>query len=79
MTTRESLKQEIDKLNEEQLEQVAAFIAHQIQSAHLSTPLWQKATPVERETYFRSWVSQLPKRSPSLPLEAISRDSIYDE
>lgn len=79
MTTRESLKQEIDKLNAQQLEAVAAFIAQQIQPTHSSVPLWQSATPSERATYFRSWVAQLPKHGPSLPLEAISRDSIYDE
>jgi hypothetical protein len=79
MTTRERLKQEIDQLNDQQLEAVAAFIAQQLQGDRSSTPLWQTATPTERAAYFRSWVAQLPKHSPSLPPEAISRDSIYDE
>jgi len=36
-------------------------------------------TPTERVKDFREWVSQLPKTSPSLPDEAFSRDSIYEE
>lgn len=79
MTTREKLKQEIDQLSDRQVEAVAAFVATQIHAASPSASLWQTATPAERATYFRSWVSQLPKHSPSLPLEAMSRDSIYDE
>ena len=77
MTTREKLKQKIDQLNDRQVEAVAAFVSQQLHSAPSSAPIWQTATPAERAAYFRSWVSQLPKHSPSLPLEAISRDSIY--
>ena len=79
---RDNLKKEIDKLNEEQLKKIADFIAfiefqsRQIESLH---PLWQRVTPTERAREFREWVSQLPKNSPSLPNEAISRDSIYEE
>jgi hypothetical protein len=79
VTRRETLKNEIDKLSEEQLEVVAAFINYQLRQVSVSTPIWQKATPMERARYFREWVSQLPKNSPSLSIEAISRDSIYEE
>jgi acyl-CoA reductase-like NAD-dependent aldehyde dehydrogenase len=79
MTTREKIKQEIDQLSDRQVEAVAAFIAMQTHAAPSSAPLWQTATPSERSAYFRAWVAQLPKHSPSLPLEAISRNSIYDQ
>lgn len=79
---REKLKQELDKLNEEQLKNVASFIAFiefQARLAESSTPYWQRATPVERAAEFCEWVAQLPKASPSLPDKAFSRDSIYEE
>jgi hypothetical protein len=79
VTRRETLKNDIDKLSEEQLDVVAAFINYQLRQVSVSTPIWQKATPTERVRYFREWVSQLPKNSPSLSIEAISRDSIYEE
>ncbi len=82
MMLQEKLKQELDKLNEEQLQKIAEFIAFiefQAKQAELSTPLWQKITPVERAKEFREWVSQLPKTNLSLPNEAFSRESIYEE
>ncbi|MBD1896868.1 hypothetical protein [Coleofasciculus sp. FACHB-129] len=79
---REKLKQDLDKLNEEQLKKLADFIAFlefQSRRVESSVPFWQRETPVERARELREWVSQLPKNSPSLPDEAFSRDSIYEE
>jgi hypothetical protein len=78
---REDLKKELDKLDEEQLKKIADFIALiEFQARQVeSSATWQKATPVERSKNFREWVSQLPNNSPSLPDEALSRDSIYEE
>jgi hypothetical protein len=79
---KENLKKEIDKLNEEQLLKIAdfiAFIEFQAKQVKPSVPLWQNLTPQERSSEFRDWVSQLPKNGVSLPDEATSRDSIYEE
>ncbi|MUG95264.1 hypothetical protein F7734_24035 [Scytonema sp. UIC 10036] len=79
---REKIKEEIDKLNEEQLQKIFDFIAFlefQSKQVESSVPLWQKLTPAERAKDFREWVSQLPKSGVSLPDEAFSRDSIYEE
>ncbi|MBR8836781.1 MAG: hypothetical protein DSM106950_22885 [Stigonema ocellatum SAG 48.90 = DSM 106950] len=79
---RENLKKEIDNLNSEQLKKIADFIASikfQSRQVASSVPIWQKLTPAERAKEFREWVSQLPKSGVSLPDEALSRDSIYEE
>lgn len=79
---REKLKQDLDKLNEEQLKKIADFIAFvefQSRQVESSVPFWQRATAAERARELNEWVSQLPKNSPSLPDEAFSRDSIYEE
>ncbi|MCG6138417.1 MAG: hypothetical protein MET45_27975 [Nostoc sp. LLA-1] len=78
---RDTLKQEIDKLNESQLKIIADFIASvklQTQLVPTSLPFWQSATPAERAQDFRGWVEQLPKTSISLPDEAFDRGSIYE-
>ena len=80
---REKLKQELDKLNEDQLKKVANFISlMESQSSKVASsfvPLWQKATPTQRAREFRDWISQLPTTSVSLPDEAFSCDCIYEE
>ncbi|WRH65461.1 MAG: hypothetical protein RSE13_16485 [Planktothrix sp. GU0601_MAG3] len=80
---REKLKQELDKLNEDQLKKVANFISlMESQSSKVTSslvPLWQKATPTQRAREFRDWISQLPKTSVSLPDEAFSRECIYED
>jgi hypothetical protein len=79
---KENLKKEIDKLNEEQLLKVAdfiAFIEFQARRDKPEVPFWQNLTPQERSSEFRRWVSQLPESGVSLPDEATSRDSIYEE
>jgi hypothetical protein len=80
---REKLKQELDKLNEDQLKKIANFISLiESQSSQVTSsfiPFWQKATPTERAKEFRDWISQLPTTSVSLPDEAFSRECIYEE
>jgi hypothetical protein len=79
---REDLKKELDKLNEEQLQKIADFIAFlefQSEQATSSPPFWQRTTSIERSREFRQWISQLPQGGSSLPDEAFSRDTIYAE
>ena len=80
---REKLKQELDRLDEEQLQKIAIFISFieskSVPSTSSFFPLWQRATPTERAREFRDWVSQLPLTSVSLSDEAFSRDRIYEE
>lgn len=78
---KEALKLEIEKLNEEQLQKIADFIAlvqAQSQQVAIDVPFWQSATPLERSQDLRKWVSQLPQTSLSLPDAAFDRASIYD-
>lgn len=78
---RENLKKELDKLNDEQLRQIADFIdnpAFQSRQDISPVPFWQRATFSERAREFREWVLRLPQGSPSLPDAAFSRDSIYE-
>ena len=80
---REKLKQELDRLNEEQLKKIANFITFIESQSNQTTssfvPFWLIATPAERARDFRDWVSQLPTTLVSLPDEAFSRDRIYEE
>ena len=78
---RDTLKQEIDRLSEDQLRQLAELIAlvkHQTQDISKSMPFWQRATPAERAQNFRAWAQQLPKTGLSLPDVACDRASIYE-
>ena len=78
---KDTLKKEIDNLNEEQLKQIADFVISLKTQKELKTetkPYWQSATPKARAQNFRQWVSQLPETKLSLPDEAFDRDSIYD-
>jgi hypothetical protein len=78
---KDTLKQEIDHLNEEQLQKIADFMASlkvQATKKVKTQPFWQRATPKERSQDFREWVSQLPHSNISLTNEAFERDSIYD-
>lgn len=81
---REALKQELDRLNEDELQKIADFIRLISSSSSSATfpsevPFWQRATPTERACEFRDWVSHLSKTSISLSDEAGSRESIYEE
>ena len=78
---REELKKELDRLSDEQLKQIADFIAHlehQTTPESSSVPFWQTATATERAQEFREWVAHLPQGSPALPDSAFNRDSIYE-
>ncbi len=42
-------------------------------------PFWVTATPTQRVAKFREWVTQTPRPpTPTLPDEALSRETIYD-
>ena len=43
-----------------------------------SLPFWMTATPLERAERFRQWANQERPDAPVLPLEALSRESIYE-
>ena len=78
---KDTLKQEIDNLNEEQLEQIAELInslKNQDENKRELKPFWQLATPEERSQEFREWVAQLPHNNISLSDDAFDRESIYD-
>ncbi|BAU11728.1 unknown protein [Leptolyngbya sp. NIES-3755] len=77
---KEKVKQQIDKLNEEQLKQVESFIATlQIQAQQSQEPrrFWETATPEEWVRSFQEMVAQFPKTGGSLSDEACDRESIY--
>lgn len=81
MILRETLKQEIDQLDADQLGEIAEFVASmkdQTQPTAKAAPFWQKATPIERAVDFRTWVAQLPKTGLSLPDDAFDRGSLYE-
>ena len=81
MLLRETVKKQIDSLNENQLSRIAAYIAslkEQAQSMMKTVPFWESATPKERAQDFLEWVSGLNKTGSSLPDEAFDRSSIYD-
>ncbi|MBE9040259.1 hypothetical protein IQ235_05560 [Oscillatoriales cyanobacterium LEGE 11467] len=79
MTLKESLKQELDKLNEEQLKQVANFIAFvEFATTRVNIPFWQTATPAQRAARWCESVAPRGTASPNLPDAALRRDSIYD-
>ena len=76
---KEKLKQEIDKLSNQQLKIIADLMGtREFQTGKLErvAPPWQ--TPEERARDFWAWISQLPKNNPSLFDRAFSRDSIYE-
>ncbi|MGK7905664.1 MAG: hypothetical protein AB4040_00330 [Synechococcus sp.] len=75
------LKEEIDRLDEEQLQKIQDLITQLKTQPHPSArevPFWQHATPPERAQDLQKWTSQLPQNSPSLPDEAFDRSTIYD-
>lgn len=81
MILRETVKKQIDSLNENQLSRVADYILSfktQAKSVVKTTPFWQSATPKERAQDFLEWVSRLNKTGSSLPDEAFDRASIYE-
>lgn len=78
---KDTIKKEIDNLNEEQLRQIADFVATlkaENKPEEKTKHFWQRATSKERSQDFQEWVAQLPHGSPSLTDEAFDRKSIYD-
>ena len=81
MVLRETVKQEIDTLNENQLERIAEHIVTLKAQTHngiKTTPFWESATPHERSQDFLEWVSGLNRTGLSLPDEAFDRAGIYE-
>ncbi|MEL6402461.1 MAG: hypothetical protein AAFR26_25805 [Cyanobacteria bacterium J06626_4] len=78
----EELKQKLDTLSQENLQQVATFIKllelrqHQAVSP---TPLWHQASYAERARELKQWAANLPHdQGQSLPDSAFDRATIYD-
>lgn len=81
MMLRETLKRELDMLNENQLSRIAEFVMSiktHAQQLVKTVPFWQSATPAERSQDFREWVAGLKKAGSSLSDEAFDRASIYE-
>ena len=81
MVSRETVKQEIDNLNESQLSRIAEHISSlkaQAQNVIKTKPFWENATPKERAQDFLEWVSGLNRTGSTLPNEAFDRGSIYE-
>lgn len=81
MILRETVKKQIDSLNENRLSRIAEYISSLTTQAKIvikTTPFWQSATPNERAQDFLEWVSGLNKTGSSLPDEAFDRASIYE-
>ena len=81
MVLRETLKQEIDTLSENQLSRIAEYILSlkvQTQNIIKTTPFWESATPKERSRDFLEWVSGLNRTGSTLSDEAFDRSSIYE-
>ncbi|GAP97536.1 hypothetical protein [Leptolyngbya sp. NIES-2104] len=79
---RDKVKQEIDRLNEDQLKQVEGFIAsikHQAEKPQALLQSWNAVTPEEWVKSFQEWTAHLPKTGVSLPDEAFDRESIYGD
>jgi hypothetical protein len=78
----EELKQKLDALSEEHLQQVATFITLLELRQHRAvspTPLWQRASYAERARELKQWSANLPHgRGQSLPDAAFDRATIYD-
>lgn len=80
MLLRESLKRELDSLDESQLSRIATFIHVMITpntNRTKSVVLWQNASKAERARDLRTWATDLRDTGVSLPNEAFDRESIY--
>jgi hypothetical protein len=78
---RETLKQEIDNLDDRQVAQIADLVTQLKTQAEPHTealPFWQQASPVDRAAHLRAWVSQLPQTGITLPDAAFDRATIYE-
>jgi cytochrome c553 len=78
---RETLKQEIDQLSDQQIAQIADLVTQLKQQAAPQTPLmpfWQQASPTDRAAHLRNWVTQLPQNGITLADAAFDRESLYE-
>lgn len=78
----EELKQKLDALSDEHLQQVATFITLLELRQHRAvspTTLWRRASYAERAKELKQWSANLPHgQGPSLPDAAFDRATIYD-
>lgn len=78
----EELKQKLEALSDEHLQQVATFIKLLELRQHRAvspTPFWQRANYAERARELKQWSANLPHgQGPSLPDSAFDRATIYD-
>jgi hypothetical protein len=78
---RETLKQEIDALDDRQVAQIADLVTQlktQATPQMAALPFWQQASPADRAAHLRAWVAQLPQTGMTLPDAAFDRETIYD-
>lgn len=81
MILRETVKQEIESLNEKQLSRIAEYILSlkaQAPNMVKTIPFWESATPKERAQDFLEWVSGLNRTGLASPDAAFDRSSIYE-
>lgn len=81
-TLRESLRQELDHLSNDQLQRVAELIAvltgQTLPFAQEPATATKEETSAERADDFLVWASHLPQIGRDLPDEAFDRGTIYD-
>jgi negative regulator of sigma E activity len=78
---RETLKQEIDQLDDRQIAQIADLVTqikHQPAPHSRAIPFWQQASPADRAAHLRAWVAQLPQTGITLSDAAFDRESLYE-
>jgi hypothetical protein len=78
---RETLKQEIDTLDDRQIAQIADLVTQlktQTKPQTESMPFWQQASPADRAAHLRAWVAQRPQTGITLPDAAFDRATIYE-
>jgi hypothetical protein len=81
MVLRETLKRELDNLNETELSRIFEYILSfkaQARDRMKTTPFWESASPKERSQDFLEWVSGLHKTGTTLSDEAFDRATIYE-
>jgi hypothetical protein len=77
---RETLKKELDKLNDDQLKKIADYMTS-LEPSPIPSPALPETevTSAEKAREFRQWILQLPRNAVSLPDEAFDRENIYAE
>jgi negative regulator of sigma E activity len=78
---RETLKQEIDQLSDQQIAQIADLVTqlkHQPTPHTEAIPFWQQPSSRDRAAHLRTWVAQLPQTGITLADAAFDRESLYE-